>query len=40
MISNTSQMGKLKFFPITFDLKSEEKFASILMLIEFKKNMK
>ena len=40
MIENARQMGKLKFFPLVFDLRSTELFDGIYTLIEFKKAIK
>jgi len=40
MIEDAKQMGKLKFFPLVFDLRSTELFDGIDTLIEFKKNIK
>lgn len=40
MIKNSKQMGKLKFFPLVFDLRSDELFCDIYTLIEFKKTLK
>lgn len=37
MIADSNQMGKLKFFPIVFDLNSDEMFQTVDMLIDFKK---
>ncbi len=38
MIANSKQMGKLKYFPIVFDLCSEEMFEPIFSLFEFNKS--
>ena len=35
MIINAEQMGKLKFFPLIFDLRSDELFDEIYMLVDF-----
>ena len=40
MIENSKQMGKLKFFPLVFDLRSCELYDGIYTLIEFKKEIK
>ncbi|MCL1811301.1 MAG: DUF3788 domain-containing protein [Methanomassiliicoccaceae archaeon] len=40
MIGDSKQMGKLKFFPLVFDLRSEELFDELFILIDFKKTMK
>ena len=37
MIKTSKQMGKLKFFPLIFDLRSDELFDEIYMLVDFKK---
>ncbi len=39
-IKNAEQMGKLKFFPLTFDLYSDEMFDELFVLIDFKKTLK
>lgn len=39
-IAASHQMGKLKYFPIVFDLSSEERFESVLLLADFRKIMK
>ena len=41
-IENAKQMGKLKFFPLAFDLRSDsdELFDEIYTLVEFKKTVK
>ena len=39
-IENAKQMGKLKFFPLVFDLDSGEMFDEIFILIDFKKMLK
>ena len=36
MISESKQMGKIKFFPICFDLCTDELFESIFILCEYK----
>ncbi|WP_160319134.1 DUF3788 family protein [Youngiibacter fragilis] len=41
MIDDSKQMGKkLKFFPLVFELSSDEKFEEIYTLVEFKKKLK
>ena len=40
MIKNSKQMGKLKFFPLVFDLCSDELFKDIYTLIDFRKTIK
>lgn len=41
MIYDSKQMGeKLKFFPIVFELRSDEKFGAIYTLVEFRKRLK
>ena len=40
MIENAKQMGKLKFFPLVFDLRSDELFEEILILADFRKALK
>jgi hypothetical protein len=40
MIEDAKQMGKLKFFPIVFDLCSNEMFEEIFSLIDFRKALK
>ena len=37
MIVESNQMGKLKFFPIVFNLQSDEMFDAVDILLEFKK---
>jgi len=37
MIVDSNQMGKLKFFPIVFNLHSDEMFDAVDTLVEFKK---
>ena len=36
----SKQMGKLKFFPIIFDLCSDELLDDVYMLVDFRKRMK
>ncbi len=40
MILNAKQMGKLKFFPLTFDLCSDVLFDEIFALVDYKKSIK
>lgn len=39
-MENAKQMGKLKFFPLIFDLHSAEEFEELFILINFKKTLK
>ena len=40
MIKNAKQVGKLKFFPLIFDLRSDELFHEIYTLVHFMKAIK
>ncbi|HNW30044.1 MAG TPA: DUF3788 family protein [Spirochaetota bacterium] len=40
IISASQQMGKLKYFPIVFDLSSDEMFESVFLLADFRKSIK
>ena len=40
MISDSQQMGKLKYFPIVFDLCSDEIFEAVFLLADFRKSIK
>jgi len=40
MIEAAKQMGKLKFFPLVFDIRSDKEFDDVYRLIEFKKAIK
>jgi len=40
MITNSEQMGKLKFFSLVFNLQSSELFDEIFTLIDFRKMLK
>ena len=40
MISDSQQMGKLKYFPIVFDLCSDEMFETFFLLADFRKSIK
>ena len=39
-IADSKQIGKLKFFPVVFDLSSDELFEEIIAIIDFKKTLK
>lgn len=39
MITDSKQMGKLKFFPLVFDLCSDEMFEVVCTLVDFKKKV-
>ena len=39
-IEASQQMGKLKYFPIVFDVWSDEMFNSIFLLVDFRKSIK
>ncbi len=40
MIADSKQMGKLKYFPIVFDLCSDEMFEAVFLLSDFRKSIK
>lgn len=40
VIGNSKQMGKLKFFPLVFDVHSDKVFDDIYTLIDFRKTIK
>jgi hypothetical protein len=40
MILDSKQMGKLKYFPITFDLDSDEMLKTVFLIADFKKSIK
>ena len=40
MVESAKQMGKLKFFPVVFELNSNELFDDIFTLVDFKKSVK
>jgi len=40
MIADSKQMGKLKYFPLVFDLCSDEMFEAVFSLADFRKSMK
>lgn len=39
MINNSKQIGKLKYFPLVFDVCSNERLVSILTLADFRKSI-
>ncbi len=39
MIANSKQMGKFNFFPIVFDLYSDDMFKALFSLTDFKKSI-
>lgn len=39
-VAESKQMGKLKFFPLVFDVCSEEPFEGIFMLADFRKRIR
>ena len=39
-IADSKQMGKLKYFPLVFDLYSDEMFEAVFILADFRKNIK
>jgi len=39
MISDSQQMGKLKYFPIAFDLCSDEMLKAVFLLADFRKSI-
>jgi hypothetical protein len=39
MISDSKQMGKLKYFPLVFDLSSDEMFEAVYTLADFRKSI-
>lgn len=39
-INDTSQMGKLKYFPIVFDLRTDDLLESVFTVIDFKKSIR
>lgn len=39
-IAASEQMGKLKYFPIVFDLCSDEMFEAVFLLADFRKSIK
>lgn len=40
MIADSKQMEKLKYFPVVFDLCSEEQFEAVFLLVDFRKSIK
>ena len=40
IIEATQQMGKLKYFPIVFDLCSDEMFEAVFLLADYRKSIK
>lgn len=40
MIADARQMGKLKYFPLVFDLCSDEMFEAVFALADFRKSLK
>jgi len=40
LVEDGKQMGKLKFFPVVFELRTEELFEEIIKLVDFKKALK
>lgn len=40
MIADSKQMGKLKYFPLVFDLCSDEMFDAVFSLADFRKSIK
>jgi len=40
MIVDSKQMGKLKYFPLVFDMYSDEVFEAFFTLADFRKNIK
>ncbi|NLK64396.1 MAG: DUF3788 family protein [Tissierellia bacterium] len=40
MIKDSKQMGKLKFFPLVFDLYSDQMFGAVFSLIDYRKSIK
>jgi hypothetical protein len=40
MVENAKQMGKLKFFPLVFDLRIDDLFNALYTLIDFRKMLK
>ena len=40
IIADSKQMGKLKFFPLVFDLCTDEMFEAIFYLADFRKSIK
>jgi len=40
MIAASLQMGKLKYFPVVFELYTDEMFDAVFMLVDFRKSLK
>ena len=40
MVEGSKQMGKLKFFPLTFDISTDEKLATVFSLADFRRSIK
>lgn len=40
MMANSKQMGKLKYFPLVFDLYTDEVFETIFSIADFRKSIK
>lgn len=40
VIEDAKQMGRLKFFPVVFDLRSDRLFDEIYLLVDFRKMLK
>ena len=40
MVEEAKQIGKLKFFPVIFDVRSDELFDDIFTLVDFRKALK
>jgi len=40
MIADSRQMGKLNYFPLVFDLHSDEMFEAVFLLADFRKSLK
>lgn len=39
-VEGSKQMGKLKFFPLTFDISTDEKLATVFSLADFRRSIK
>lgn len=39
MLAASEQMGKMQYFPIVFDLCSDEMFEAVFLLVEFRKSI-
>ncbi|MGI6771985.1 MAG: DUF3788 family protein [Clostridiales bacterium] len=40
MIADSKQMGKMKFFPLAFEIDSDEQLEAVFTIAEFKKSIK